>query len=131
MVKPLLDRFEELVAGNLKVMGLHDGVIDRADEDFLADFFFEGRIVFFEEATFARKRFDDALAFEFGIGFGDGVAIDAELFREGADGGEGFAGLEGAGSGGVADLIGDLEVNGFTGFKINLQDHSGLTVLDH
>ena len=68
-------------------------------------------MIFFQEAAAAREGLDDAEAFQFGIGFGDGVAVDTKVFRERANGGEGFAGPEGAGGGGSLDLLDQLKVD--------------------
>ena len=126
--KPFLHLVQKVIAGDLEMVGLHDGVIDRFVEELLPHLFFEGRIIFTEEAAFAGDRFDDALFLEFGIGLGDGVAVDAELFGDGADGWEGFAGPEGAGGGGGFELIDELEVDRFAGSEIEVEDHK-LTVL--
>ncbi|MPN63357.1 hypothetical protein SDC9_211115 [bioreactor metagenome] len=77
----------------------------------------------FEKISFAVYGFDNALVFEFGVGFGDGVAVDAELFGKRAESWERFAGFESAGSGGEADLISQLEVNWFAGVKIDFKQH--------
>ena len=58
-------------------MGGDDGGINFLLEQFFADLLFEGGIVFGQETAFALDGLDDALAFEFGIGLGDGIAVDA------------------------------------------------------
>ncbi len=63
----------------------------------------------------AGEGFDEAIAGELVVGFGDGVGVDEELVGEGADGGEELAGLDGAGGDGGADLGDDLGVKGSGG----------------
>ena len=62
-------------------------------------------------------------AFEFGVGFGDGIAVDAELFGKGPDRRKRFARFKGAGSSGVTDLVSQLEINWRAGFKVNFEQH--------
>ena len=45
--------------------------------------------------------------------------------------GQRLAGAQPAGSGGVADLVGQLEINRLAGLEIDLKDHSCLTVIQH
>jgi len=64
------------------VVRLHDGGVDVVGDEFEADLFFERAVVVREETAFAGQGFDDALGFEFELGFGDGVAVDAEFLGE-------------------------------------------------
>ena len=63
----------------------------------------------------AADEFDDAIAFEEGVGLGDGHGVDGELLGDLADGGEEFAGGEAAGGDEGADLVGELAVDGHAG----------------
>lgn len=108
-------------------MGGDDGGINFVLEQLFADLFFERRIVFGEEAAFALDGLDDALVFELRVGFGDRVTIDPQLLSQGANGRQRLARLERAGSGGVTDLVGQLEINRRAGLKINLEEHFQLS----
>ena len=125
----LFGEAKEIFAGDLEVMGLDDGGVDFIGDEFEANLFFKGAVVVGQEGALAGEGFDDALGFEFVVGFGDGIAVDAEFFGEGTDGGEGFAGAKGAGSGGGLDLVHDLEVNRFAGFKIELEVQGAVAVV--
>src|SRR5262245_8165968 len=108
-----------------------DRFIDLGAQQPLPRLLVERGIVLFQEITFAGNGFDDALVFEFGVGFGDGIAVDAQFFGEGSQGRERFAGAQATGSGGVAHLVSELEVDWFAGVKIDLKDHASLTVIEH
>ena len=92
VVEAVSDEREEVLAADLQVVRGDDGLVDLRGEQVVTGGFLEQRVAVFEEAAFARKRLDDALRFEFGVGLGDGVAVDAELLGERADAGERPAG---------------------------------------
>ena len=87
VVEAVSDEREEVLAADLQVVRGDDGLVDLRGEQVVTGGFLEQRVAVFEEAAFARKRLDDALRFEFGVGLGDGVAVDAELLGERADAG--------------------------------------------
>ncbi|MFM1944861.1 MAG: hypothetical protein RI897_3843 [Verrucomicrobiota bacterium] len=95
VVEAVLHDGEEFCFIQLEVVGGHDGLVDFGHEHFASDLFTEGGLVFADEAAAAWAGFDDPLGFEFGVGFGDGVAVNAQLFGERADGGEGVTWVEG------------------------------------
>ncbi len=105
------------------MMSLYERLIDFRDEKLAADFFADSSVVFFKEAAAAGLCFDDAETFELGVGFGDGVAIDAKFLRKRSNGRQRFAGSKSTGSGGGFDLIHYLEVDGFAGFEVDLKEH--------
>src|SRR5258708_712522 len=111
------------------MVSLNNGLVDFDDQKLAANVFAQGGMIFFEETAASGKSFDDAEAFQFGIGFGDGVAVDAKLFRQRTDGGERFAGAEGAGSSGGLDLLDQLQVDREAGLEIDLQQHAPPSVL--
>src|SRR5215475_9237308 len=102
-------------------MGLHERLIDFCDQQFSASILAQRTVVRFEKTAAAGLSFDDAEVFEFGIGFGDGVAVDSKFFSERANRRKGFAGTQGTGSGGDFDLIYELKVDGFAGFVVDLK----------
>ena len=110
-------------------MRRHDRLVDLHHQHLVPDLFPEGRVAVLDEATFAGDGLDHTLVFQFRVGLGDGITVDAELHRQWPDRREGIAGPELAGSGGGADLVDDLEIDRLAGFKIELDQHSGLTVL--
>jgi hypothetical protein len=122
-IEPLLDERKKRVAPDLQVMRSDDGFVNFAEQQFVADLFFERRIIFGKETAFALKRLDDALTFEFGVGFGDGIAIDAQFLRQWANGRQRVSRPQGPGSGGITDLIDQLEINWFASLKIDVKHH--------
>ena len=126
IIEPLLDHLQKSFPTDLQVMGGDHGLIDFLQQQFFADNFREGRVVLFQKTAFAGNGFDDALAFEFRVGFGDGIAIDAQFLGQRADGRQRFAGAQFSRGRGVADLVGQLEVNRFARLEINLKHHSRL-----
>jgi len=97
----------------------------------LAGLLGESGMVGLEETAFARQGFDEALGFKLGVGSGDGVAVDAQFLGERAEGGERIAGAQAPGSGGVADLVGQLQIDRLARLEINLKDHNVSTVTQH
>ena len=125
VVEAVSDEREEVLAADLQVVRGDDGLVDLRGEQVVTGGFLEQRVAVFEEAAFARKRLDDALRFEFGVGLGDGVAVDAELLGERADAGERLAGPQRAGRGGGPDLVRDLEIDREAGLEVELKEHEG------
>src|SRR5581483_603839 len=121
-VLSLAGQFQEGIAIDLELMGGDEGLVDGFDQEFAAGVFGQEGVVFLEKAAAAGGGFDDAEAFELGVGLGEGVAVDMEFLGQLADGGERFAWLEGAGGGGIADLIDNLEVNRHAGLEIELEE---------
>lgn len=131
MFQPFPDQCQEGVGFDLQVMGGHDRIVDAGSQEFVADGAGEGGAVFAEETAFAREGLDDSLAFQFGVGLRDGVAVHAQLFGQGPDGGQGFPGSQGAGSGGETHLLHDLPVDREAGFEIDLKEHRRAIVNCH
>jgi len=125
-IKPFPDQRQELFAVHLQVMRHDHGFVNFRRQQFLADLFVERGIAFLQETALARNRLDDALAFQFGVGLGDGVAIDAQFLGQRADGRQRFAGTQRAGGRRVADLVHQLQVNRLAGLEINLKYHGRL-----
>ena len=73
------DHFQELAAGNLQVMGLHDRLIDFLDKHLSADFFAERRLGLLQKTTLARNRFDYSQTFQFGVSLRDRVPVDLQV----------------------------------------------------
>jgi hypothetical protein len=67
--------------------------------------------------------FDDPLTFQFAIGFGNGVAVDAELFRQGADARKRLPRSKSPTGCGHPDLIHNLEVSCLAGVEIKFEEH--------
>ena len=61
-------------------MRLNDGMIDVVGKQFESNVLLEGGTGIPNEAPLAGNRFDDVLALELRVRFGDGVAIDAQVF---------------------------------------------------
>jgi len=123
-LNPFLDQLQKGRGGDLQLMRGDEGLVDPADEDLVARFLSKGGDVFLEETALAGHGFDHAQALQFGVGLGDGVAVEAQLLGQRADGGERFAGLERARGGGVTDLIDQLEIDGLAGLEIDLKCHT-------
>ena len=104
-------------------MRLDDGVVDLLGNELLPDFFLVGRVVRADEAALAGDRLDDALALELGVGLGDRVAIDAQLFGERPDRGQRVARLDGARCRGGLHLVDDLQVDRLAGLEVQEQAH--------
>jgi hypothetical protein len=124
VVEPFPDEGEKGVAFHGEVVRGDDGFVNFLDQNFLACGLGERRVGFLEKAALAGNGLDDALAFEFGIGLGDGVAVDAQFLGERADGGQRFAGAQPAGGRRVTDLVHQLQIDRLAGFKIELQEHT-------
>ena len=71
----------------------------------------------------AVAQFEKPLMLEFGVGLGDGVVADDELFGQGADAGHLVAVLQNAGFDGVTDLLHELKVERLAGGCVESEDH--------
>src|SRR2546425_7754240 len=87
-VHSFADQFEELGAGYLQMVRLHDGLVDLLGQQLAPDLLSQCRMILIQETTSPRQRFNYALAFQFGISFGDGIAVDAQFLSQGTDGWE-------------------------------------------
>jgi len=116
-----MNEFQEFVTRNLQVVRLHNGLVDLLGQQFAPDFLSQGRLIFFQDTTPARQRFNHALAFELRISFGYRVAIDAQLLSQRTDGRQRFPGLDRPRSGSGLDLFHNLQVDGQTGLEIDLK----------
>ena len=126
VIEPFLDQRQEPFAVHLQVMRHDHGLINFREQQLLADLFGERRIVFLQKTAFAGNGLDDALAFQFGVGLGDGVAVDAQFLGQRADGRQRFAGPQRARSRRVADLVHQLQIDRLAGLEINLKNHGVL-----
>src|SRR5439155_24184406 len=94
IVEPFADEFDKLFLADLEMVRLDDGSVDFVRQHLFSDFLFERRIVFGKKAPFAGRGFDDALAFQFSIRFGDSVAVQAQLLGQRTNGRKSVAGTE-------------------------------------
>src|SRR5262245_48386610 len=76
---------EKLGFGDLKMMGLNDGVVDIVAEQLESHILAERRTCLADETSSAGDRLDHALVLELRICLGDGVAVDAQLLGQWAD----------------------------------------------
>ena len=92
-IQSFMDQFQELIAGHLQMVRLHNGLVDLLDQQLAPDFLAQRRLIFFQETTPPRQRLDHAQAFQLGIGLGDRVAVDAQFLGQRTDGWKRLAGL--------------------------------------
>src|SRR5665213_1377680 len=123
-VEAFVDEGEKLLPVHLQVVGGHDRFVNFLAQNFLAGGLGEGRIAAFEETTTTRNRLDDALVFQLGVSFGDGIAIEAKLLRQGPNRRQRLAGAQPARGGGVTNLVHQLEIDRLARLEINLQKHN-------
>jgi len=76
------------------------------------------------EGSRALAQFDQALVFEFGIRFDNSVWAHNELFCQTADTRKLVAVLQGAGLGGVPNLLHQLQINRLAGDRIEPEQHA-------
>ena len=95
-----------------------DGLVYRGQEHRWRTHSGEGGGALLEKEALAVNGLDDALGLQLGVGLGDGVA-DIAVPRPGGGGRAGVAGAQPAGSGGIADLVGQLEIDRLAGLKID------------
>jgi hypothetical protein len=120
----------EVVVADLQVVGCDDHGVQFSGEAVGSDGLAElGGAAGLEEATGTLAGLDDAFGFEFGVGAGGGVAVDAEFLGEGADGGEGLTWAERAAGGGVLHLLDDLEVDRDAGLEVDVGEHGDVETL--
>lgn len=98
--------------------------VDLGDQEFVPDFGEERCIDRFHKAPFAGNGLDRAKGFQFSVGLRDCVAIQMQLFGEGADRGKGIVRLKGSRSGGESNLIHQLPVKRRRRVKIDLEEHT-------
>ena len=122
-----LDSFLQQAAQNfradLHLMRRNHGFVDSGHQQFVADLFGQRAVIFLEKASFAGDGFNHAQALQLGVGLGDGVAVDAQFLGQRTNGRERVSRPQSPGSGGITDLIDQLEINRFAGFKIELKHH--------
>ena len=126
VVEALAEELLDFFGGNLEVMRLDDDGVDLGQEHLGAGGLVEPGAAVAQEATPAGLGLDDALAFEFEVGLGDGVAVDPELLGEGPYAGERFPGAQGAGGGGGFDLVHDLYIDRLPAIELDLDLHACL-----
>src|SRR5690349_15048422 len=80
-------------------------------------------MIAFQKKALARNRLDNPLAFQLSVSLGNSVAINAQFLGEWTKGGQRLAFTQPARRRGIAYLVGQLEINRFTGLKINLENH--------
>ena len=123
-LNPFLDQFRKGLRIDLQLVRRDQRLVNPDGDNLVARFLGEGRIVLPKKAAFARNGFDHAQAFQLRISLGHGVAVQMQLLGQRSNGRERFASLEAAGSGGVAHLIDQLQINRLAGFKIDLKCHA-------
>ena len=94
-IQPLADDGQESLRIHLQLVGGNNRGVNFPDQQLVADLFGEGGMVLLEKAALAGDGFNHALALQFGVSLGDGVAVQPQFFGEGADGGQRLAGREG------------------------------------
>ena len=92
VIEPLSDRRQKPFAIHLQVMRHDHGLINLREQQLVFDLPGERRTVLLQKTAFAGDGLDDALAFQFGVSLGDGVAVDAQFLGERADGRQRVAG---------------------------------------
>ena len=110
-IEPILGEPQKVCPGDLQVMRLNDGMIDVVGKQFESNVLLEGGTGISNEAPLAGNRFDDVLALELGVRFGNGVAVDPQVLREEPDRRQRISCLESAGSQSGFGLIDELEVD--------------------
>ncbi len=85
VIEPFLDQRQKFIAIHLQVMSHDDRFINFREQQFLADRFGERRIIFLQKSAFAGDGLNDALAFQFRVSLGNGVAVDAQFLGERTD----------------------------------------------
>ena len=97
-VESFVGELEEFRLADLQVVRVDDDVVDHLGEQLAADVLAEGRgVLLADEAALAGDGLDDALVLELGVGLGDGVAVDAQVFGQRADAGQRLARSQRAG----------------------------------
>ena len=97
--------------------------VDSGHQQLVADLFGQRAVIFLEKAAFASDGFDHAQALQLGVSLGDGVAIDAQFLGQRPNGRERVSRTQSPGSGGITNLIDQLEINWFAGLKIDVKHH--------
>src|SRR5579862_6932577 len=115
---------EERGFADHEVVSLHHRVVNVLRQQFDADIFLERRAVGLDEAALARERLDDALALELAIGFGDRVAVDAQLFGERPNRRQRVARLQRARRRAGLHLIDELQIHRLSRFVVQLKSHT-------
>jgi hypothetical protein len=113
-IESILGEPQKVCPCDLQVMRLNDGVIDVVGKQFEPNVFLEGGTGVANEAPLPGNRFDDVLALELRVRFGDGVAIDAQVFGNEPDRRQRISCFESAGSQSGFGLIDELEVDGLS-----------------
>ena len=119
----LLDQAQKNLGADLHLVRGDHRFVYSGHQQLVADFFGQRAFIGLEKAALSGDGFDDAQAFQLGVSFGDGVAIDAQFLGQRTNGGKRVARAQAAGSSGIADLIHQLEINRFAGLKINAKHH--------
>ena len=127
-LEAFLNHPEKSLGFDLHLVGGDHSVVYSGHQQPMADFFAERASILLEKAPFSGNGFDDSQAFQLGVSFGHGIAIDAQFLGQRSNGGQGIAVAQCARSGGITDLIDQLEINRFARLKIDAKDHL-LTVL--
>lgn len=118
------DRGREGLRINLQLVCGDEGGVDLGDEEFLANCRCERGLDRLYKAALAGNGFDDAEVFQFGVGFGDSIAVQVKLPCQRPNGGQGVPRFKSPGGGGETDLIDQLAINGCGGIRINLKKHT-------
>ncbi len=127
-LESFVDQSEKFLGVDLHLVGGNHGVVYPGHEKLFARLLGQRVFIVLEKAPFPGDGFDDAQPLQLGIGFGDGIAIHAQFLGQRSNGRERIAMSQSPGSGGITDLIDQLEINRFAGFKIDAKDHA-LTVI--
>src|SRR5262249_10393021 len=104
-------------------MRVDDGIVNRVGDEPSPDVLPKRRAIRPHEAALSGERLDHALALQLRVRFCDRVAIDAELFGEGADARQRIARSYGTRRRGRLDLIDELQVDGFRRLEVEVKQH--------
>src|SRR5205809_338382 len=105
-------------------MGRDHGFIDLRQQQSLPDRLGERRLVLFHEKAFARKRLNNALALQLGIGLRDGIAVDSQFLGQRTKRRQWFARTQPARGRRIADLIRQLEIDWLASLTIDLENYA-------
>ncbi len=123
-VEPFAHEREKLRRRHLEVVRLHHSLVYLAHEQPVAGLLPQRRgAAVGEEATLAVHVLDHALRLQLGVGFSNGVAVDAQLLGQRTDAGQRLAAPERARRGGGLHLLGELEIDGQAGLEVEREKH--------
>jgi hypothetical protein len=118
-----LNQAQKNFGANLHLVRGDHGFVYFGHQQLVPDLLRQRTFVLLEKAALPGDSFDDAQALQLGVSLGDGIAIDTQFLGQRTDGRERISRPQGPGSGGITDLINQLEINRFAGLKIDAKHH--------